>query len=118
MRGLFLFSLLKRKEIIHRNDLPRNAVGEMMPVLLATTIAIPVSRNGNEKSIACDLSKLILRDVITMSAWWLRRAATRPFHRPFCRHMNIIMMFICGSDRRLGASFDSKTCTSVAIVGF
>jgi len=87
-----LFSLLKRREITSRNDLPRNAVGEMMPVLLATTIAIPVSRNGKEKSIACDLSKLILRDVITISAWWLRRAATRPFHRPFCGHKDIIML--------------------------
>jgi hypothetical protein len=71
------------------SDLPKNAVGEMIPVLLATTIAIPVSRKGNEKSIACDLSKLILSDVITISAWWLTRAATNPFQRPFCGH-NII----------------------------
>jgi hypothetical protein len=111
-------SLLKRKEITPRNDLPRNAVGEMMPVLLATTIAIPVSRNGNEKSIACDLSKLILRDVITMSAWWLTRAATKPFQRPFCGHKNIIMMLICGSDRRLGVSSDVKISTTLPIVGF
>lgn len=72
----------------NRNDLPRNAVGEMMPVLLATTIAIPVSRKGNEKSIACDLSKFILRDVITISAWWLMRAATNPFQRPFCGNIS------------------------------
>jgi hypothetical protein len=113
MRGL-----LKRKEIAPRNDLPRNAVGEIMPVLLATTIAIPVSRNGNEKSIASDLSELILRDVITMSAWWLSRAATRPFHRPFCGHRNVIRMLNCGSDRRLVVSSDIETSTAVPIVGF
>lgn len=87
--------------MIYGNDSPRNAVGEIMPVLFATTIAIPVSRNGNEKSIACDLSKLILRDVITMSAWWLTRAATRPFHRPFCGHKNGTVAFICDSSGQL-----------------
>ena len=38
---------------------PRNAVGDMMPVLLATTIAIPDSRNGAVKSTADSRSELI-----------------------------------------------------------
>jgi hypothetical protein len=33
--------------------LPRNAVGEMMPVLLATKIAMPVSMKGIVKSATC-----------------------------------------------------------------
>ena len=68
---------------MHLNS-PRKAVGDIIPVLLATTIAIPVSKKGSEKSMACARSKLIFNDVITRSALWLIRAATRPFQRPFC----------------------------------
>ena len=40
---------------------PRKAVGDMMPVLLATAIAIPDSRNGAVKSTADSRSELIWR---------------------------------------------------------
>ena len=52
----------KSNYILHKSIkifLPRNAVGEIIPVLLATTIAIPDSRKGVEKSTAASLSELI-----------------------------------------------------------
>jgi hypothetical protein len=57
--------------------------------------------------------------VITMSARRLMRAATRPFHRPFCGHKNIIVALICDSH---GRSFvflpDMKTSTLLTVVVF
>ena len=47
--------------IIRIEWIPRNAVGEIIPVLLATTIAIPDSRNGTVKSTSLSLSELIWR---------------------------------------------------------
>lgn len=43
----------------------RNAVGEMIPVRFATTIATPVSMNGTLKSTTASLSELIISDVST-----------------------------------------------------
>ena len=43
----------------------KKAVGEMMPVLLATTIATPVSIKGTLKSTTASLSELIISDVST-----------------------------------------------------
>ena len=45
----------------------RNAVGEMIPVRLATSIVIPVSRKGTEKSITFSLPELIFSEVMTRS---------------------------------------------------
>ncbi len=39
-------------------NLPRKAVGEMIPVRLATSIVVPDSRNGDVKSTAASLSAL------------------------------------------------------------
>ena len=64
-------------------DAPRKAVGEMMPVLLATSIAIPVSMNGMVKSAAYSRSALIVKEVITISTRRLAKAPINPFHRPF-----------------------------------
>ena len=47
--------------------LPKNAVGEMIPVRFATRIVVPNSRNGDVKSTAASLSAFTLRDVSTMS---------------------------------------------------
>lgn len=63
--------------------LPRKAVGEIIPVLLATIMAIPVSKNGTVKSTTASLSELIISDVITMSVFLFTKSATKPFHFPF-----------------------------------
>ena len=47
----------------------RKAVGEMMPVRLATRMVIPVSRKGTEKSITLSRAELIFSDVITRSVY-------------------------------------------------
>ena len=47
--------------------LPKNAVGEIMPVRFATTIDVPDSRNGAVKSTTDSLSALIFREVRTIS---------------------------------------------------
>lgn len=78
-----------------QQDSPRKAVGEMMPVRLATTIAMPVSRKGTVKSSTSSLSELILMDVIIISAFPLMMAPGKPVHFPFCiatphqRHNNV-----------------------------
>ncbi len=63
---------------------PRKAVGEMMPVLLATRMTMPVSMKGIVKSAACSRSALTVSDVMTMSTFLLASASIKPFHRPFC----------------------------------
>lgn len=55
-----------------------------MPVLFATTMAIPVSMKGIVKSTTASLSELIVNEVITMSVFRLTRSAMSPFHFPFC----------------------------------
>jgi len=65
------------------NYSPKNAVGDIMPVLLATRIAIPVSMKGTVKSTTASLSELIISDVITISVFRLTSSAIRPFHFPF-----------------------------------
>lgn len=63
--------------------LPRNAVGEIIPVLLATIMAIPVSKKGTVKSTTASLSEFIISDVMTMSVFLFTKSAIRPFHLPF-----------------------------------
>ncbi len=58
----------------------RNAVGDMMPVLLATRMVMPVSRYGTEKAMTRSRPEFILSEVITMSASPLISSETRPFH--------------------------------------
>lgn len=65
---------------------PRKAVGEMIPVRLATRIVVPDSRNGEVKSTAASLSALTLRDVSTMSNFLATNSPMRPFHLPFCNY--------------------------------
>lgn len=55
----------------------------MMPVLLATRIAIPVSMNGIVKSATCSRSAFTVNEVITMSTRRFARAPIKPFHFPF-----------------------------------
>ena len=45
----------------------KKAVGEMIPVFLATKIVMPVSKKGTEKSITFSRPELIFSEVITMS---------------------------------------------------
>jgi len=52
----------------------------MTPSLTGTMIEIPVSRNGTEKSIASDLSGVIVSDAIAMSASPLWIVPIIPFH--------------------------------------
>lgn len=61
----------------------KNAVGEIIPVRLLTTIAMPVSMNGSLKSTAASRSALIINDVNTISAFLLTKSAIKPFHFPF-----------------------------------
>lgn len=65
------------------SKLPKNAVGEIIPVLLATNIAVPVSIKGTEKSTTASRSELIMSAVITMSVLRFTKSATNPFHFPF-----------------------------------
>ena len=67
-----------------RNYLPKNAVGEIIPVRLATKIAVPDSKNGEVKSTAASRSALTLSDVRTMSNFLDTSSPIRPFHFPFC----------------------------------
>jgi len=52
----------------------------MTPSLTGTQIAIPVSRNGTEKSIISDLSGVIVSDAIAISASPSRMVLIIPFH--------------------------------------
>lgn len=63
----------------------RNAVGDMIPVRLLTTMAIPVSMNGSLKSTAASRSALIINEVSTMSAFLFTKSAIKPFHLPFSK---------------------------------
>ena len=86
----------------------KKAVGEMIPVRFATTIAVPDSckqklnmrgisvlqncrissqtRKGAVKSTTDSLSAFILREVSTISNFLPRRAAISPFQAPFCNN--------------------------------
>lgn len=70
--------------VLHNKHQPRNAVGEMMPVLLATMIEVPVSINGIEKSTTDSRSELIIKAVRTISVFRFTKSAIRPFHFPCC----------------------------------
>ena len=67
-----------------RNYLPKNAVGDIIPVRLATKIAVPDSKKGEVKSTAASRSALTLSDVRTMSNFLDTSSPIRPFHFPFC----------------------------------
>ena len=91
----------------------RKAVGEMIPVRFATTMAVPdswkqkVNMSGTEdcsislhtkkgavKSTTDSLSAFILREVSTMSNFLPSRAAISPFQAPFCNNIeqyNVIL---------------------------
>ena len=60
----------------------KKAVGEMIPVFLATNMVIPVSKKGTEKSMTDCRPELIFIDVNTMSVSWFSNSATSPFHLP------------------------------------
>ena len=64
----------------------------MMPVLLATTIEVPDSRNGAVKSTTASLSALILSEVRTMSNFLPISSAISPFHLPFSTQINQNML--------------------------
>ena len=66
------------------NYLPKNAVGDIIPVRLATKIAVPDSKKGEVKSTAASRSALTLSDVRTMSNFLDTSSPIRPFHFPFC----------------------------------
>lgn len=61
----------------------KNAVGEMIPVRLFTTMAMPVSINGSLKSTTASRSAFIINDVSTISALRFTKSAIKPFHLPF-----------------------------------
>lgn len=61
--------------------LPRKADGDTVPLLRDTITLMPVSTNGTENSTTSDLSSLIVREPIAMSArldttWWGKRLIT------------------------------------------
>ena len=63
--------------------LPRKAVGDMIPVRLATNIDVPDSKNGAVKSTTASRSAFIFKEVRTMSNCFATSAAINPFHFPF-----------------------------------
>ena len=62
--------------------IPKKAVGEMIPVLFATRMVDPDSRNGAVKSTAASLSAFTLSDVRAMSNFLDTSSPIRPFHLP------------------------------------
>ena len=66
------------------DDVPRNAVGEMIPVLLAVRMATPESINGTEKSTTPSRSEFIMRDAKATSTFRLINSDINPFHFPLC----------------------------------
>lgn len=50
------------------NDSPRKAEGDTVPLLRETMTLIPVSTNGTENSTTSDLSSLMVREPMAMSA--------------------------------------------------
>ena len=67
---------------------PKKAVGEMIPVLLATKMVDPDSRNGAVKSTAASRSAFIFNEVKTISNCLSTNADMRPFHFPFWNDRN------------------------------
>lgn len=52
----------------NKSLLPRKADGDTVPLLRETITLIPVSTKGTEKSTTSDLSSLIVREPMAMSA--------------------------------------------------
>lgn len=78
----------------YNTALPKKAVGEIIPVLFATTIAIPVSMYGTVKSTTASRSELIIKDVSTISVLRFTRSAMRPFHLPFYNKFDYFKVYI------------------------
>ena len=76
----------------------------MIPVLLATRMAVPDSRNGAVKSMADSLSAFIFKELRTMSYFLETRACIRPFHLPFYKHNSNIFPLV-----GLGDKLQSRT---------
>ena len=72
------FSHQKREK-----HLPKKAVGDIMPVRLATKMVVPDSKKGDVKSTAASLSALIFKEVRTMSNFFATNSPIKPFHLPF-----------------------------------
>ena len=87
MRIHYILSLFpieyKDENHLHETDLPRKAVGEMIPVLFATMIAMPDSRKGTVKSTTDSRSALIFSADKTMSVFFVTSSFISPFHFPF-----------------------------------
>lgn len=58
-----------KKLIFEKKDLPRKAEGDTVPLLRDTMTLIPVSTKGTEKSMASDLSSLMVNDPTAMMAF-------------------------------------------------
>ena len=78
----FFLILREQEEKKTKYFAPKKAVGEMIPVFLATNMVIPVSKKGTEKSMTDWRPELIFIDVNTMSVSWFINSATSPFHFP------------------------------------
>ena len=64
----------KKKKVWSRNtkrkiDLPRKAEGETVPLLRDTMTLMPVSTKGTEKSMASDLSSLMVNEPTAITAF-------------------------------------------------
>ncbi len=71
----------KRSLVLPPIPLPRKADGDTVPLLRETMTLMPVSTKGTENSTTSDLSSLIVREPIAMSArldttWWGKRLIT------------------------------------------
>lgn len=66
---------------------PKNAVGDKAPPRKATSIVIPVSKKGIEKSMSFSRSELIFRAVTHKSAFCETNSATKPFHFLFYKRL-------------------------------
>ena len=80
----------------------------MIPVLLATTIEVPDSKNGAVKSTTASLSALILSEVKTMSNFLAMSSAIRPFHFPFLQKRDKNNLFILKSCKNVIKSIERQ----------
>ena len=101
--------------LIYKWILPKNAVGEIIPVLLATTMEVPLSRNGAVKSTTASLSAFILREVRTISNFLAMSAAINPFHFPFYKITKTNKMASISGSRckKVRSQSESKTFSEV-----
>ena len=94
--------LTSRSPQVFETCLPKKAVGEMIPVLLATTIAIPDSRYGAVKSTADSLSELIWN--IFVCQIFSQSCVSNNFLvnlRLLCEVVMVMRLLCCGCKRLL-----------------